>query len=93
MSTTATLPLPLALTAAQLVEGPCSLEVLRYREYTSVYTKYNPQTQVRETSDGVPVDPRMDDGTIPRTPVIPQITWDGMTWDLTDTDGSDPNWN
>jgi len=60
MSITATLPLPLALTAPQPVEGPCSLEELHYREYTSVYTKYNPETQVRETSDGVPASPRMD---------------------------------
>jgi hypothetical protein len=71
MSTTATLPLPLALTPAQPVEGPCSLDELHYREYTAVYTKYNPQTQVRETSDGLPVLPRMVE-----TDTLDKDTWD-----------------
>lgn len=47
------LPLPLQLT--QPTEMASSLEEVLKESYQVASTKYNPETQVRETSEGVPM--------------------------------------
>ena len=74
MTKTAILPLPLELADLECPELSHSLEERHFREYTSVYTKYNPETQVRETSDGVPVPPKMSAGY--ETATLHFDTWD-----------------
>jgi hypothetical protein len=86
MSATATMPLLLELTRPQSV-GPSSSWEEMLKEPDIVGTKYNPETQVRETDAGVPkiLTPLMEktgiiipNTTDPQQDVIPDYDDDGL---------------